>query len=71
MVLPEHQENWAVRQAFWAGVDACGEGGEYHTLVVDGPIFKKRLGIIESNIILKDEYGFLNITDYEIKDGGK
>lgn len=25
------------------GVDLCGENGEYHTLVVDGPIFRERL----------------------------
>ncbi len=25
--------------------DICGEGGEYHTLVLDGPIFKKRIEI--------------------------
>ena len=31
-----------------AGVDLCGEYGEYHTLVLDGPIFKKRIEIIES-----------------------
>ena len=22
------------------GIDVCGENGEYHTIVVDGPIFK-------------------------------
>lgn len=26
-----------------AGVDVCGENGEYHTLAVDGPIFQKPL----------------------------
>jgi uncharacterized protein (TIGR00290 family) len=25
------------------GMDPCGENGEYHTMVVDGPIFKKRI----------------------------
>lgn len=27
------------------GVDACGENGEYHTLVVSTPIFKKRIEV--------------------------
>jgi len=27
------------------GIDPCGENGEYHTLVVDGPLFKKPLPI--------------------------
>lgn len=30
------------------GVDVGGEGGEYCTVVTDGPIFKKRISIIES-----------------------
>jgi len=31
-------------------IDACGENGEFHTLVIDGPIFKKRINIIESEV---------------------
>ncbi|ODS42344.1 MAG: hypothetical protein MSIBF_03185 [Candidatus Altiarchaeales archaeon IMC4] len=33
------------------GLDAGGEGGCYETLVIDGPIFKKRLEIIKSRKI--------------------
>jgi len=33
-----------------AGIDLCGENGEFHTLVIDGPIFKKRLEILESEV---------------------
>jgi len=33
-----------------AGVDPCGEYGEYHTLVLDGPIFKKRIEVLEGRI---------------------
>jgi diphthine-ammonia ligase len=29
-------------------VDPCGENGEFHTFVTDGPIFKKRIEILES-----------------------
>ena len=27
------------------GMDPCGENGEYHTMVIDGPIFKKAISI--------------------------
>ena len=27
------------------GLDICGENGEYHTLVIDGPMFKKSIAI--------------------------
>ncbi|OPY56024.1 MAG: ATP-binding region [Methanosaeta sp. PtaU1.Bin112] len=49
-------------------VDACGENGEFHTLVLDGPIFKKRIVITGSNPIHKEGYWFLNITDFNLQD---
>jgi len=33
------------------GIDPCGEYGEYHTLVLDGPIFKMRIEIVKAKII--------------------
>ena len=30
------------------GIDLVGEGGEYETFVVDGPIFKKRIEVLEA-----------------------
>lgn len=46
----------------------CGENGEFHTLVVDGPIFKRRIKILESEPVLKEgfwKYWFLDIKKYE------
>jgi len=46
----------------------CGENGEFHTLVVDGPIFKKRIEITESEPVLKEgfwKYWFLDIKKYK------
>jgi uncharacterized protein (TIGR00290 family) len=43
-------------------------GDEYHTFVVDGPIFKKRLKIIESNKISKNGYSILEITKAQLED---
>jgi diphthine-ammonia ligase len=42
-------------------IDPCGEDGEFHTLVTDGPIFKKKIKIVKSEPILKEGYWFLNI----------
>jgi uncharacterized protein (TIGR00290 family) len=36
-----------------------GEVGYYHTLVLDGPLFKKRLEVTETSIVHK-EYGLFN-----------
>jgi diphthine-ammonia ligase len=49
-------------------VDACGENGEFHTLVLDGPIFKKKIVITKSDPIHKEGYWFINITDFDLHD---
>ena len=52
----------------------CGENGEFHTLVVDGPIFKKRIEILESEPVLKEgfwKYWFLDIKRFAVKDKRK
>lgn len=43
------------------GSDACGENGEYHTFVVDGPIFRNKIKIKCEDIEIKDNYGSLII----------
>lgn len=37
------------------GVDPCGENGEFHTFVYDGPIFKKPVPVQRGDIVLRDE----------------
>jgi len=48
-------------------VTPCGEAGEYHTLVVDGPIFKKRLEIVRSEVVTRGEHHFLEILETRLK----
>jgi len=48
-------------------VTPCGEAGEYHTLVIDGPLFKKRLEIIKSETVSRGEYHFLEILETTLK----
>jgi diphthine-ammonia ligase len=48
-------------------ITPCGEAGEYHTLVVDGPIFIKRLIIVKSEKITRGDYHFLEILATELK----
>jgi len=54
------------------GVDPCGEGGEYHTVVTDGPTFKKKIEILESQKHkLEGGFGYLEIKRFEVKPKGK
>lgn len=43
------------------GCDPCGENGEYHTLVFDGPIFKNKIDFKVVSKELIDDFGYLNI----------
>jgi len=52
-------------------VHICGELGEYHTLVTDGPIFKGRIKILDSKRVLKEGYWkhwLLDISRYDIEE---
>lgn len=48
-------------------IDLCGEAGEYHTFVIDGPIFKKRINIIESTKMLWNGRWILDITKHKLE----
>lgn len=50
------------------GVSLVGEGGEYETLVVDAPFFKKRIRIVEAERVWKDQSGYFLVTKAELED---
>ncbi len=43
------------------GVDLCGENGEFHTAVLDGPIFRHPVDARPGKILRHDGYGFLSL----------
>jgi len=50
------------------GISLVGEGGEYESLCVDGPCFKKKIKIIESEIIWdkKTNSGWMKVKGVEL-----
>lgn len=44
------------------GIDACGENGEFHTVVVDGPIFSKRVPIRIGETVVRGNYVFSPVS---------
>lgn len=44
------------------GVDACGENGEYHTVVVNGPLFSAPVRLQAGERVLRDGYWFLDLA---------
>ncbi|MBN1234858.1 MAG: diphthine--ammonia ligase [Methanotrichaceae archaeon] len=51
-----------------SSVDACGENGEFHTLVLDGPIFEKKMVITKSDPVCREGYWFLNISEFSLQE---
>ncbi|MEM2994944.1 MAG: TIGR00289 family protein [Candidatus Bathyarchaeia archaeon] len=49
------------------GVSVVGEGGEYETLVVDAPFFKKRIRILETEKVWKNQSGYLLIKKAKLE----
>jgi uncharacterized protein (TIGR00290 family) len=44
------------------GVDACGENGEYHSFVYDGPLFSSPVDFNKCSILKSDNYVFLDLN---------
>ncbi|NQU81268.1 MAG: diphthine--ammonia ligase [Bacteroidetes bacterium] len=42
------------------GIDTCGENGEFHTLVVNCPLFKRRISLPTIDIQTYNDYCFIN-----------
>jgi uncharacterized protein (TIGR00290 family) len=49
------------------GITPCGEAGEFHTLVIDGPLFRERLEIIKTKKVSRGDHHFLEILKMGLK----
>jgi len=47
------------------GFHICGENGEYHTFVFDGPLFKRCIRVLSQEKVLRDGRWLLDIRRYE------
>jgi uncharacterized protein (TIGR00290 family) len=47
---------------FPEGVDPCGENGEFHTCVVAGPIFSRRIPVVTGERIERDGYAYCDLV---------
>jgi uncharacterized protein (TIGR00290 family) len=46
------------------GVDPCGENGEFHTFVYDGPLFANPVAHVRGDVVLRDErFFFADLLD--------
>jgi diphthamide synthase (EF-2-diphthine--ammonia ligase) len=43
-----------------------GEGGEYETLVLDAPFFKKRIELVRTKKVWKDGSGYMSVEEAKL-----
>jgi len=48
------------------GLDICGEQGEYHTMALDGPLFKKRVEIVSYSKHVEDSTMYISLEDLRL-----
>ena len=46
-----------------AGVDPCGENGEFHTFVYDGPIFSIAIAVERGEVVERDRFYFCDLKE--------
>jgi uncharacterized protein (TIGR00290 family) len=45
------------------GVDTCGENGEFHTFVYDGPIFSSEIAVERGEVVERDGFYFCDLKE--------
>lgn len=51
---------------FNSAIDPCGEYGEFHTFVTNGPLFKNHIRIFSGEKMLRNGYWFFDIAKFEM-----
>ncbi len=47
---------------FPLGIDPCGENGEFHTFVYDGPMFAHAIPIQNGEAVVRDGFVFMDLV---------
>ncbi|GGH30935.1 diphthine--ammonia ligase [Paenibacillus segetis] len=59
-----------IQELIARGIDPCGEGGEFHTTVIDGPLFKHPIPVRKCQIVRDGDYALLPLELDQMEDMG-
>jgi len=51
----------AIIDALPDGVDPCGENGEFHTFVLDGPMMRHAIDVTRGEVVERDGFVFADL----------
>ena len=68
MELNRHSLEQLLKISAETGLDICGEQGEYHTLVLDGPQFRKSIHIRACSRRVKDSLMYIDIQKVDLQE---
>jgi uncharacterized protein (TIGR00290 family) len=54
--------NQQLVEEFPPGIDPCGENGEFHTFVYDGPMFAHAIPVQSGDVVTRDEFVFMDLN---------
>ncbi len=57
-----HDFDEAFLSALPAGIDPCGERGEFHSFVYGGPMLNRPLSVSVGETVLRDHFAFVDLT---------
>ena len=55
--------DWPLLADLPADVDPCGERGEFHTFVYDGPLFSQPMQIVKGEVVERDGFWFCDLQE--------
>jgi diphthine-ammonia ligase len=64
--LGRHVDSKLMSELNHMNIDVCGEAGEFHTFVYDGPMFKKPIKIGKAVPVARDNHYTLDIQEYSL-----
>ena len=56
-----HDYDLSLLQALPAGIDPCGENGEFHTFVHDAPVFSRPIRVRAGEVVERDGFVFADV----------
>jgi len=56
-----HRDNTQLLAMLPAGIDPCGENGEFHTFISAGPMFPRAIQVVPGEVVVREGFAFADL----------